>query len=377
MTTTGKEVEEVRELVARFARDVVRPRASAIDHDDVFPRDVWQQACEIGLPGMAISEELGGAGMSHRAMMVALEELATASATVANVLMVQACYAGFLVKYAPAQLRDRFLPAILSGELLIAIGITEPDTGSDVRAVRTTARRDGDEWVVDGTKQWITLAGDCDAVIMFCRSGEEHGGYELLLVESDRPGFQRTELADLLGMRGESTGGLILDGVRVPDANRIAEPGRGLGVLMASLDYGRLAIAALALGIGRRAMEESISYANTREAFGRLIGDFQGVSFSIADMQASLMAARAVTHGGADLMDAGLPCAMEASVAKLLASEAAMAAASEAVLIHGGMGYSKELPLERLYREAKLTQIYEGTNYIQRMIISRSLLSER
>jgi alkylation response protein AidB-like acyl-CoA dehydrogenase len=369
------ELEEVRELVARFAHDVVRPRASAIDLEDTFPRDVWEQACAIGLPGMSIPVEHGGAGMSHHAMMVALEELATASATVANILMVQTCYADFLVKYAPAEMRDAWVPRILAGEVLIAIGITEPDTGSDVRAIRTTARRDGDEWVIDGTKQWITLAGDCDVVITFCRSAEHEGGFELLLVEADRPGFQRAELADLLGMRGESTGGLVYDGVRVPASNHIGVDGKGLGVLLGSLDYGRLAIAALALGLGRRAMEESISYANARHAFGRPIGDYQGVSFKIADMQASLMAARAVTHRGADLMDAGLPCAMEASVAKLLASEAAMAAASEAVLIHGGMGYSKELPLERLYREAKLTQIYEGTNYIQRMIISRTLLA--
>jgi alkylation response protein AidB-like acyl-CoA dehydrogenase len=313
--------------------------------------------------------------MSHRAMMVALEELATASATVANILMVQACYADFLVKYAPEAVRDAWVPRILAGEKLIAIAITEPEAGSDVRAIRTTARRDGDEWVIDGTKEWITLSGECDVVITLCRSGEHEGGFELLVVEADRPGFARAELADLLGMRGESTGGLVYDGVRVPDSSRIGVEGKALSILLGSLDYGRLAIAALALGIGRRALEESISYANTRQAFGRPIGDFQGVSFKIADMQASLMAARAVTHAGADLMDAGQPCAMEASVAKLLASEAAMAAASEAVLIHGGMGYSKELPLERLYREAKLTQIYEGTNYIQRMIISRTLLA--
>ena len=368
--------EMSRDLAARFAKDEVRPAAADIDRTDTVPRDLLAAAAELGIVGMALPEEAGGAGMSHIAFLLALEEIATASATLANILMVQGCYAELVFHTASEEVRQEWLPAVLSGQKILSIAVTEPEAGSDLKAIKTVAEPSADGWRIRGDKQWITLAGVSDASIVLCRSGSDGGRpmFDLFFVEADRPGYQRADVASLMGMRGEATGALVFDGVEVGPTNLLGERGKGFRTLMSSFDYGRLAIAALAVGIGRRACEESISYANAREAFGRPIGDNQGVSFPIADMHSSITAARLVLHDAARRMDRGERYSQQASMAKLLASDAAVNATSDAVLIHGGMGYSTEVPVERLMREAKLTQIYEGTNHIQRMLIARSLL---
>jgi alkylation response protein AidB-like acyl-CoA dehydrogenase len=366
-----------QELAGRFAREHVREHAAAIDAEDRFPAELLRQAAQLGIVGMALPEEVGGAGLSHVAFLLALEEVATASATLANILMVQGCYAEMLTSIAPQEIQDKWVPAVLAGERVLSIAVTEPDAGSDVRAITTTAVEVDGGWRITGTKQWITLAGVSDAAIVLARSGISDGKptFDLFFVEADRPGYRRADEPKLMGMRGEATGSLVLDGVVVPASHRLGPARKGLRTLMASFDYGRLAIAALAIGIGRRACEEAVSYATQREAFGQPIGEFQGVSFPIADMHTALTAARLVLLDAARRMDRGERYSVEASMAKLLASDAAAKASSDAVLLHGGMGYSTELPVERLMREAKLTQIYEGTNNIQRMLIARSLLS--
>lgn len=366
-----------RELAERFATEVVRPRAAAIDRTDEFPRDLLEQASQLGIVGMALPSRSGGAGLSNVAFLLALEEVATASATLANILMVQGCYAALLAAIAPPAIAETWVPGVISGERILSIAVTEPDAGSDARAITTTGTRDGDGWRIRGAKQWITMAGVCDASIVLARTSDpdERPAFDLFLVEADRPGYLRGDMADLMGMRGEATGSVVLDGVPVPDDHRMGEPGRGFATLMGSFDHGRLAIAALALGIGRRACEEAVRYAGDRHAFGQPIGAFQGVSFPIADMHAALTAARLVLIDAGRRMDRGERFSTEASMAKLLASDAAVAATNDAVLIHGGMGYSTDVPVERLLREAKLTQIYEGTNHIQRMLIARSLLA--
>lgn len=368
--------EMSRDLAARFAEQEVRRVAAHIDQADTVPRDLLTKAAELGIVGMALPEEAGGAGMSHTAFLLALEEVATASATLANILMVQGCYAELLLRTASEDVRKEWLPAVLAGERVLSIAVTEPDAGSDVQAIKTVAEPTTNGWRIHGDKQWITLAGVSDASIVLCRSGmdRERPTFDLFFIEADRPGYQRADVANLMGMRGEATGALVFHGVDVGPENLLGPPGKGIRTVMSSFDYGRLAIAALALGIGRRACEESIAYASSREAFGRPIGDNQGVSFPIADMHSAITAARLVLHDAARRLDRGERYSQQASMAKLLASDAAVSATSDAVLIHGGMGYSTEVPVERLMREAKLTQIYEGTNHIQRMLIARSLL---
>lgn len=368
----------VQQLARAFAQREVLPRARAIDERDEFPRDLVSRMHELGLVGMCLPERYGGIGADHVSYLLAVEEIAAASAVLANINMVQACYAELLLHHATEEARARWVPEIAAGRRLIAVAMTEPHCGSDAAAIRTAARRDGDWYVVSGQKQFVTMGGVCDAAVVFARTDAAagHRGVSALLVEADRPGFARLPKERLLGMRGEETAGLSLEGVRVPKENLIGADGEGFRVAMRSFDTGRIVIGTLALGIARAATEAAAAYARQREAFGRPIGEYEGVSFPLADMWSRLTAARLVLHLAALKKDRGEPFTVEAATGKLLASDLAMDAATDAVQIFGGMGYTMDLPAQRYLRDAKLTQIYEGTNQIQRLVIARALLRE-
>lgn len=370
------EQQMLQEAAREFARQEVGPRARAIDEADEFPHDLVRRMHELGLVGMCLPEEYGGAGADHTAYLLAVEEIAAESAVLANINMVQKCYSEFLHRHAPPAMARCWVPAIAAGEKYIAVALTEPNCGSDAGAIRTVARRSGDEYVITGQKQFITMAGVCDATIVFAKTDPQagHRGISTFLVEADRPGFVRLPKDKLLGMHGEETGGILLEDVHVPAANRLGAEGQGFRLAMASFETGRVVIGTLALGIARAAMAAAGAYAQERAAFGRPIADFQGVSFPLADMAARLTAARLVLHLAAARKDRGEPFGTEAAMGKLLASDLAMAAATDAVQIMGGMGYSMDMPAQRYLRDAKLTQIYEGTNQIQRVIIARALL---
>jgi alkylation response protein AidB-like acyl-CoA dehydrogenase len=381
MTLTAERAEVRRllqETVREFARRDVAPRAAEIDRTDTFPWDLYRRLGELGLLGMTLPPEYGGEGLDNVSLCLALEELAAASATLANAALLAKIQGDYLLRNCDERQKRRYLPPLARGEEICLIAATEPGTGSDVAAIETTAvRRDGG-WVLNGEKVYITsgLVGAFAVVIAKTDPGAGHRGLSAFIVERDTPGFSAEKSDEFMGMRGLGTSSLRFDDCFVPAENLIGEENGGFSQAMHSFNTGRIVIATLALGITRAALEESRRYAEQRHAFGQPIGDFQAVQFMLADMATEVEAARLLIHQAARLKDEDRPFAKEASMAKLFASDAAQRAATNAVQIHGGYGYTKAATVERLYRDSKLTQIYEGTNQIQRLIIARHLRRE-
>lgn len=361
----------------RFACERVQPQAAEIDASDEVPWGLITEMSELGLVGVCVPEEFGGIGASTILFAQVLEEIAAASPVLANINMVQSCYAEFLVKFAPDSISRAWVPEIIRGGKVLSVAMTEPGAGSDIASIRTTARQVPDGYLIKGEKQFITLGAVCDAVIVFAvseQTSDRKARMGAYFVEAHRSGFERGHKDHLMGMRGEATSSLVFNEVHIPCSNRLGLPGDGFRLAEYSFNLGRIAIAALAVGIARSSVERAVKYANEREAFGRQIGKFQGVSFPIADNFASLEAARAVVHRAAAKRDCGEHFFTDASIAKLLASDVAMKAANDAVQVLGGAGYTKDHSAERFFRDAKVTQIYEGTNEIQRMVIGGYLL---
>lgn len=371
----------LRQTVRRFAESEVAPRAAAIDREDRFPHDVYQKMAGLGLLGLNVQEQYGGSGADELSTVIVLEELARVSGAVANACLLAKLQAELICRRgSDAQIR-RFVPDIISGALICLIAVTEPGAGSDVGGITTTARREGDHWVLNGTKSFMTAGSVGGLAVVLARTDPSAGtkGLSTFLVakspDSDpRNGFVVDHKDELMGMRGLATAGIAMSDTVVSDANLLGAPGQGLANALGSFSNGRIVIAALALGLAVGAQEACLDYVGQRRAFGQAIGDFQAVRFMIADAAVDIDAARLLIHHAASLKDAGQPFAKAASVAKLFASDAAVRIASNAVQIHGGYGYTKEAVVERIYRDAKLTQIYEGTNQIQRLIIARHLL---
>ncbi|MGN6550066.1 MAG: acyl-CoA dehydrogenase family protein [Pararhizobium sp.] len=360
------------ETARRFARERLLPKVAEIDTTDEVPWDLVREMHALGLVGVTLPEEFGGLGASTTFFAEVLEEIAAVSPVLANINMVQSCYADFLVKFASDEIKRIWAPAIVAGEKIISVAMTEPGAGSDIANIRTTARKTDGGFVIKGEKQFITLGLVCDAAIVFAASedaSDRKSRMSAYFVEADRRGFGRGRKEQLMGMHGEATGSLVLDDVEIPASHRIGAAGKGFEIAEYSFNLGRIAIAALALGIARGCIELSARYAAERQAFGRAIGRFQGVSFMLADNFARLEAAREIVHRAAAKRDSGAFFFIDASIGKLLASDVAVKAAGDAVQILGGAGYTKEYPAERFFRDAKVTQIYEGTNQIQRMII--------
>ncbi|MFJ8165644.1 acyl-CoA dehydrogenase family protein [Streptomyces sp. NPDC096136] len=369
--------EESRDLLAlvrEIAQREVRPKAAEEEDAGRFPREVFTLLSEAGLLGLPYAGEFGGGDQPYEVYLQVLEELAAARLTVGLGVSVHSLACHGLAGYGTKEQRAAHLPDMLGGGLLGAYCLSEPASGSDAASLTTKAVRDGDDWVITGTKAWITHGGVADFYTVLARTGAPGAkGITAFLVPGDAEGLTAAVPEKKMGMKGSPTAQLHFDGVRVPDARRIGEEGQGFTIALAALDAGRLGIAACAIGVAQAALDEAVSYALGRKQFGHPIADFQGLRFMLADMATKIEAGRALYLAAARLRDAGKPFSRQAAMAKLFCTDAAMAVTTDAVQILGGYGYTADFPVERLMREAKVLQIVEGTNQIQRMVIARHL----
>ncbi|AKN73431.1 MULTISPECIES: acyl-CoA dehydrogenase family protein [Streptomyces] len=369
--------EEARDLLA-LVRDIaqreIAPKAAEEEDAGRFPREIFTLLSESGLLGLPYSVEYGGGDQPYEVYLQVLEELAAARLTVGLGVSVHTLASYALAAYGTKQQRTEHLPAMLGGGLLGAYCLSEPASGSDAASLRTKAVREGDTWVLDGTKAWITHGGIADFYTVMARTGEDGPrGITAFLVPGDAPGLSGAAPEKKMGMKGSPTAQVHFDGVRVPDSRRIGEEGQGFSIALSALDSGRLGIAACAVGLAQAALDEAVRYATERRQFGRPIADFQGLRFMLADMATQIEAGRALYLAAARLRDAGRPFAKQAAMAKLHCTDTAMKVTTDAVQILGGYGYTADFPAERYMREAKVLQIVEGTNQIQRMVIARHL----
>ncbi len=370
-------VASVREMVRDFARRELAPHARAWDEASHFPVDVFRQLGALGVLGVLVPEEYGGAGLDYRHYVTIVAELAAVEPGVAlSVAAHNSLCTNHILLFGSDQQKGRWLPRLASGETLGAWGLTEPEAGSDAGGTKTTARRDGDGWLINGAKNFITHATVGGVAVITARTapGNDHRGISAFLVPLDAPGVVRGKKEDKVGMRVSDTSSLILEDVRLPADALLGAEGEGFIQAMEVLDGGRISIAALGLGIARGALAAAVDYARQRKQFGRPIASFQGIQFKLADMSVLVSAAELLTFRAAEAKDAGEKTTRLSSEAKLFAAEAAVRVAEEAVQIHGGYGYTKDYPVEKLWRDAKLCTIGEGTSEIQRMVIARQLL---
>jgi alkylation response protein AidB-like acyl-CoA dehydrogenase len=371
--------EEAADLIG-LVRDLVSkelaPRAAEAEASETFPRDVFRLLGRAGLLGLPYPEEYGGGGQPYEVYLQVLEEIGAAWSSVGVGVSVHALSCFGLATRGTEEQKQRFLPDMLGGELLGAYCLSEPHAGSDPAAMTTRARRDGDEYVLDGAKAWTTHGGHADFYKVMARTSGEPGdrsGISCFLVPADAEGLTADAPERKMGLTGSATTTMRFDGVRVPVERRLGEDGEGLRIALAGLDAGRLGIAAVATGLAQGALDEAVTYARERETFGRPIIDHQGLAFLLADMAAAVQTARATYLAAARRKDQGLPYSTEASIAKLVATDNAMKVTTDAVQVLGGYGYTRDFPVERYMREAKVMQIFEGTNQIQRMVIGRAL----
>lgn len=376
----SEELEFIQQAARDFAQNEIKPGAGERDEKAEFPAEIIKGMGELGFMGIAIPEELGGAGTSNLAYVLALEEISKADAGVGVVMSVNnSLCCDPLHHFGSDYIKETYLKKIASGEWLGSYSLTEPGAGSDAGSLTTTAVKDGNEYVLNGSKAFITNGDSCDITVTYAKTDPEQPsgrGITAFVVEKGTPGFSVGKHEEKLGIRCSDCVSLIFEDCRVPAENVIGEEGHGFKVAMATLDVGRIGIGAQALGIAAASLEESISYANEREQFGKPIGAFQAIQWKIADMAMELDAARLLVQRSAWMRDEGMRHTLQSSMGKLFASETAMRAALEAVQIHGGYGYIREYPVERFMRDAKITEIYEGTSEIQRLVISRNLMRD-
>jgi alkylation response protein AidB-like acyl-CoA dehydrogenase len=368
---------EVQTLVREIAEREVAPRAADLNERHEIPRDAIRALGETGLLGVTIPEEYGGPGLDATALCIVVEELAAADAGTSVAVAVQSGLAAAPnVRAGTDEQKRRWLPRLATGEVIGCYALTEPEAGSDTASLRTRAERDGDAWSISGSKQWITNGGIADLFVIFARTGGPGAKGVSAFVSESAPGLTVSREMTKMGLHTSSTVELAFDGLRVDDDAMLGAEGEGLKLALATLDGGRITIAAQACGIARAALDLAVSYAKERQAFGGPIARVQGLQFPIADVAAMLDAARLLTYDAAALRDAGLPHGAAGAKAKLFASSVAVRAADVAVQTLGGYGYSAEYPAERLYRDAKITEIYEGTSEIQRLVIARDLFGD-
>ena len=367
----------IQQVARDFAEKEVRPIAEAIDREARFPRETVRLMGELGLMGVAIPEALGGAGGDAVGYVLALEEVARACASHAAIMSVNnSLYCDPVAKFGTGEQKQRFLVPFASGRELGCYSLTEPEAGSDASNQRTLARRDGDAYVLDGRKIFVTNGREAGAALVFAQTDRTraHHGISAFLVEKGTPGFTVVKTEDKLGIRASDTAELLFEGCRVPVSQRLGEEGEGFKIAMSALDGGRIGIAAQAIGIAVAAYEAALAYARERQSFGVPIGKHQMVQWMLADMATGIEAARLLTLRAAALKDRGQPHGPQAAMAKLFGAETAMRVTTDAVQIHGGYGFIKEYHVERHFRDAKITQIYEGTSQIQKLVIARHLL---
>ncbi len=367
----------IRDMVRDFARNEIAPHALAWDETQEFPRELFARLGELGMLGVFIPEDLGGAGLGYVEYVTILEEIGAADGGVGlGVAAHNSLCTNHVYLFARDEVKRAFVPKLATGEWIGAWGLTEPQAGSDAGGTRTTAVRDGDEWVLNGSKNFITHASVGDVAVVMARTspGRSHHGISAFLVPFDRPGVSPGKKENKLGMRCSDTASLILEECRVPGEYLLGEEGEGFIQAMKILDGGRISIAALSLGIARGALDAALEYSKVREQFGKPIASFQAIRQKLADMATLVDASRLLTMRSAGLKDRGITTTLESSMAKVFASEAAVKVSEEAIQILGGYGYTKDYPVERAWRDAKLCTIGEGTSEIQRMVIARELL---
>jgi alkylation response protein AidB-like acyl-CoA dehydrogenase len=383
LTALTDEQREIVSLARTFAAEEIAPHAAHWDREACFDRGVAEKLGALGFLGMMIPEEYDGLGLDTLTYLLALEEIAAADASMAVMMSVHnSLPTQMLLNFGSAEQKDRFLRPMARGELLGAFALSEPESGSDASALRSQAVRDGDSWLLTGTKSWVTTGSHADVIMVIARTtpldpAHKSKGISAFIVTPDLPGFHVGKKEDKMGLRGSPTVQLTFDGMRVPAANLLGNEGQGFVYAMRSLDNGRLGIAAQAIGIARAALDHALGYVSERKQFGVPIGDFQAIQFKIADMGARIASARALLHATAAAKDRGESTTLHGAMSKLLASETAMWVTTQAVQMFGGYGYVKDYPVERLFRDAKITEIYEGTSEIQRIVIARELYAAR
>jgi butyryl-CoA dehydrogenase len=367
----------IRDAARELAEREIKPRAQEIDETREFPWENVRRLGENGFMGMCVDPDYGGAGLDFLSYILALEEVCAACAATGVIMSVQnSLVCGPIERYGTAEQKRRYLSDLATGKKIGAYCLTEPQAGSDAANQRTSAVKDGEHYVLNGTKMFVTNGGAADVLVVYTRTDPQakSRGITAFLVETSTPGVDRSHREKTMGIRGSSTMEIVFKDARVPAENLLGELNRGYSIALSTLEGGRIGIAAQAIGIARNALSEALKYAQEREQFGHPIADFQSIQWMLADMATEVNAAQLLAYRAAVLRDRGERCAKEASIAKLYASEVAVRSADRAVQIHGGYGYIQDFPVERLYRDAKITQLYEGTSQVQRMVIAGNLL---
>ncbi|MDM7951024.1 acyl-CoA dehydrogenase family protein [Hydrogenophaga sp.] len=366
----------IRDAVRAFAQEQLWPHAATWDKEHHFPKAVHQGLAELGAYGICVPEALGGAGLDYLTLAVVLEEIAAGDGGTSTAISVTNCPVNaILLRYGNAQQQEAWLRPLAAGRMLGAFCLTEPQAGSDASSLRTTAVRQGGDYVINGVKQFITSGknGHLAIVIAVTDKGAGKKGMSAFVVPTDTPGYIVDRLEDKLGQHSSDTAQIRFEDCRIPAENLIGQEGEGYKIALSALEGGRIGIASQAIGMARAAFDCAVTYAKQRESFGQPIFQHQAVGFKLAEMATQIEAARALTHHAAALRDAGQPCLKEAAMAKLLASEMAETVCSQAIQIHGGYGYVSDFPVERIYRDVRVCQIYEGTSDVQKIIIQRAL----
>ncbi|MBC5635604.1 acyl-CoA dehydrogenase [Ornithinibacillus sp. BX22] len=370
-----EEQQMMRKMVQDFAQKEVLPEIERMEKEKRFPMELIRKMGELGIMGIPIPEEYQGSGMDYTSYVIAIHELSKVSAALGVILSVHTSVGtNPILFFGTEEQKKKYVPKLATGEYLGAFALTEPHAGSDAKNLKTTAKLDGDHYVLNGSKVFITNGGAADIYITFARTAPGANGISAFIVEKDTEGFIVGKQEKKMGLHGSNTVQLMFEGCRIPKAQLLGREGDGFKIAMANLNKGRVGIAAQALGIGEAAFEYAANYAKEREQFGKPIANNQGISYKLADMATKLEACKLLVYRAALLIEQDTPCAKEASMAKMFASDTAMQVAIEAVQIFGGYGYTEEYPVERLFRDAKITQIYEGTNEIQHMVIANNLL---
>ncbi|AGH97600.1 acyl-CoA dehydrogenase family protein [Micavibrio aeruginosavorus] len=374
-----EEQKSIRDMVRDLARDKIAPGARMRDQFAMFPREQIESMAELGLLGMLIPDEWGGADAGVLNFCLAIEEIAAADGALSTILSVHSSPSSTcILKYGNDEQKERFLKPLASGQWIGGFALTEPGAGSDASAMKTRAYRDGDDYVINGSKQFITSGKNGDVIIVFAVTDPDAGkkGMSAFIVPTDTPGYNVTRVEEKMGQHASDTCALNFDDMRISAANRLGAEGQGYAIALANLEGGRLGIASQSVGMARAAYDAALSYAKDRHSFGRALMDHQAVAFKLADMATQIEAARLMIHNAARMKDAGIACTREACMAKLFASEMAERVVHDAIQIHGGYGYLADFPLERIYRDVRVTTIYEGTSDIQRMVIAREIAKE-
>lgn len=371
------EQEMMRKMVQEFAQKEVASEVARMEEEDRFPRELVKRMGDLGLMGITIPEENGGSGMDFTSYIMTIHELSKVSATLGVILSVHTSVGTNPIRYfGSAKQKAHYLPKLASGEYLGAFALTEPGAGSDAGNLKTKARKNGSDYILNGSKMFITNGGEADTYITFARTSDEQGkaGVSAFIVEKDTPGLIIGKKEKKMGLHGPNTVSLTFDECKLPEEQLLGKEGEGFAIAMANLNSGRIGIAAQALGIGEAALEQSVSYAKQREQFGKPIAEQQGISFKLADMAADVEAAKLLVYHAASLVEQNKPSGKQVSMAKLYASKAARKTAIEAVQVYGGYGYTEDYAVERLFRDAKVTEIYEGTSEIQHKVIAKHLI---